>query len=276
MALSPDGNRLAVSRQDPATQNIDIWALDLTRQTWSRISVDPAVEHGPVWSPDGKRLVYESHRNNSLALYERVVDEGTSDRLLVTINRANYPCDWSPDGRDILYYAEGPGTRGDLWIVPMDGAQKRYPLIQTQSMEAEGQFSPDGRFLTYTSDESGTPQVYARPVSRANDGHLHVGGERWQISAGGGTQSRWRHDGREVYYLGADGQIMSVAVQEGAHDLQLGTPAALFHAAILPDPFATQYAVAPDGKRFLLVLPVASPPPQPARVILNWAAGPKR
>ncbi len=81
MALSPDGSRLAVSRKDPATRNIDVWVLDLARQAWSRNSVDPAVEHFPVWSPDGKRLVYESHRNSSLALYEKVVDGGAPDRL---------------------------------------------------------------------------------------------------------------------------------------------------------------------------------------------------
>jgi Tol biopolymer transport system component len=234
-----------------------------------------AVEHNPVWSPDGKRLVYESHRNSSLALYEKPVDGGAPDRMLVTINRSNATCDWSRDG-DILYFAEGPETRADLWIAPADGAQKPYPLIQTRFAETCGQFSPDSRFLVYTSDESGSPQVYARPISRGTDGRLQADGDRWQVSASGGMHPRWGPEGREIYYLGADGQMMAVAVKTSAHGLELGAPAALFHAPVVSDLYSTQYAPTPDGKRFLLVEQGVSNTPQPARVILNWAAGPRR
>ena len=118
--------------------------------------------------------------------------------------------------------------------------------------------------------------MYARPISRARDGRLQVSGERWQISTGGGMQPRWGREGHEVYYLAVSGQMMSVAVKEGARGLELAPPAALFRAPITADPDAMQYALAPDGKRFLLVVRSMSTSPQPATVFLNWAAGPKR
>ena len=252
LALSPDGRRLAMSRLDSETNNADIWVLDLLRSAWLRISFDPDVEHWPVWSPDGSRLVYESHRNSTLAFYEKVVDSPSPERFFLTLNRENGPCAWSPSGREVLYFAFDPKTKYDLWVAPVAGEHKPAVLVQTPFNEECGDFSPDEDFLVYTSDETGFPQVLVQQLSRGADGVLRASGRRWQISSAGGTRPRWRKDGKEIFFMGpSEGatRLMSVPVKRTSSGLDTGAPVPLFAAR------SDSYVASPDGQRFLIAVP---------------------
>jgi Tol biopolymer transport system component len=119
-----------------------------------------------------------------------------------------FPSDWSSDGRFLTYYRTDPKTGLDIWVLPLDGDRKPFPLIQTEFNESQSQFSPDGRWVAYVSDETGGPQIYVQSFPKLTG--------KWQVSTDGGTQPRWRHDGKELFYLALDQQLMAVTVLPGA------------------------------------------------------------
>jgi Tol biopolymer transport system component len=267
--LSPDGKKLVVAVREESKADTDLWLFDFGRQTWSRFTFDPAGERAPLWSPDGTRIVYAvGGLSTVLELYEKPASGSGEPRLAVGSSYDKFPTDWSRDGRFIVYHTFGGKTFWDIWVAPTDGG-KPFPFLATKSIEVQGQISPDGRWMAYTSDESGRLEVY---VTRFPDKR-----GRWQISSTGGTQPWWRGDGREIFYLGPDQALMSVGVQAG-DSFESGAPTALFRASfpMLIPAYWSNYCVTPDGQRFLVSELVTETASTPINVVLNWTAALKK
>ena len=280
-ALTRDGQRVALARN--VQGNSDIWLVD-ARGVLSRFTFDANLDTIPVWSPDGRRLVFRSTRNGPGDLFVRPADGSADEQPLLVTPEPKAPQDWSPDGRTLLYTIQGQKTGIDLWALPLDGdspstgsgrteARKPFPILQTAFNEMDAQFSPDGHWIAYVSNQSGEAEVFVRafPESRG----------QWQVSTAGGTQPRWRADGKELFYVARDGRLMATPIVIAA-DLQSvapGAPAALFTARLASGTSVTlgtfserpQYAVAPDG-RFLVNLALDTEATPPISIVLNWDA----
>ncbi len=268
--LSPDEKRVVFSSLEPQGGS-DIWVLELARGTPTRFTFDPAVEISPIWSPDGTRIVFSSDREGPMNLYQKAASGAGNDELLLKSDDLKAAVDWSADGRLILYQDVGPKTTFDLWVLPLSGDRKPYPFLQTDFAEQQGRFSADGKWVAYTSNESGTSQVYVRSF-------LSSGG-KWQISTNGGAQPQWRRDGRELFYISADRKLMAVDVRGNGSTFNVGVPKALFDLLIqtpgLPGP-RNSYVAAGDGQRFLVVSVPEERLTTPTTVVMNWTAGLKK
>ncbi|MBI3666800.1 MAG: serine/threonine-protein kinase, partial [Acidobacteria bacterium] len=271
--LSPDDQRVAANRRDSQTGTVDIWLFELSRGVTSRFTFGPGIAGGPVWSPDGSRIAFSSTRDGPWNLYEKLSNGGSDEPLLKSSNN-KFAMGWSPDGRFLLYalYAEqDPKTNSDLWILPLEGGGKPFPFLRSAFNESQGQFSPDGRWIAYTSNESGKSEIYVRPFSGAEAG----AGAKAQISSNGGTGPRWRRDGKELFYVAPDNKLMAVVVKAGAGAFQAGgVPQPLFKTRAAD--FNFLYAVAADGRRFLVISQAEQAASAPATVVLNWNAGLRR
>ena len=269
-ALSPDGRRLAVCRDDPQTAKPDIWIVDLVRGSFSRFTFFPRSEVYPVWSPDGARIAFGSDRTIPQQLYVKPTATGDEEKVLDTTHDA-YPTDWSSDGRFLVYSSGRAGaTRADIWMLPLDGERRPQPLLRGPFNEAEGQVSPDGRALAFTSDESGRPEVYV--------GRLPNLTERWQVSTGGGRFPTWRRDGKELFYLAADRKLMAVGLAAGSAS-EGSVPSALFQTRVPQADFPgfhSMYVPALDGQRFLVLTEPEKFNSPPLTIVLNWPADLKR
>jgi serine/threonine protein kinase len=259
--LAPDGRRVAVSRFD-ATTAYDVWILDWTRGTSSRLPFDKSIEADPVWSPDGRRVTFARNRLGHFDIFERAADGlGEETPLLATAND-EWPEDWSRDGRFLAYVSAAQGP-SDLYVLPLHGDRKPIPVATTPFSEDEPHFSYDGRWIAYNSTESGKPEVFVMPFPPT--------GRRWQVSTAGGAQPRWRSDGKELYYLGLDGRLMAVDVALGA-TAESGPPRVLFETGVNVSSALDQYVVTSDGKRFLIAVPVGPSAPEPITIVLDWPA----
>jgi Tol biopolymer transport system component len=258
--LSLDGVRVAVHRT--VQRNQDIWLLDGTRTT--RFTVDAGFDQCPVWSPDGRFVVFDSNRAGARDLYLRAANGAGDDRAVVTSTMDKLVTDWSRDGR-FLAYEQNPG---DLWIAPRQGGGRPFVFLKTDFQELEAKFSPDGRWVAYKSNESGQFEVYVRPFSGTASPPEDAG--QSQVSSDGGINPRWRADGRELYYVAPDGTLMAVPMAVVGSTLTSGAPVALFRPRIVGGgaAFSTQYDVARDG-RFLINTVVDETAP-PLTIIQNW------
>ena len=262
--LSPDGKRVAVCRDDPRTGTPDIWIMEISRGTQSRLTFHPRWEVYPVWSPDGSRIAFAWDKEGHTDIYLKAASGGVEE-LLLKERRATYPLDWSRDGRLLLFSALDPKTGSDLWLLHLEGSRTQKPLLQTPFNEGEARISPDGRFFAYTSDESGRPEVYVRPLSSI--------AEQWQVSAQGGTKPEWRRDGKELFYLAEDRRLMSLELTDGSgFDRYAPRPLFQTRAPRVDFPgFHSLYAVTPDGQRFLAVTEPEGRSSPPITVVLDWA-----
>jgi Tol biopolymer transport system component len=265
--LSPDGKRVAFQRLDPEQGASDIWLIELARGTTSRLTFDPANDGDAVWSPDGGRVVFSSAREGLPNLYQKLSSGAGGEELLLKTEDAKLANDWSPDGRHVLYNAMSRQSF-DLWVLPLFGERRPEPFLRTDFQESGGRFSPDGRFVAYVSDESGRFEVYVQSFPAS--------GGKWQVSNGGGASPRWRRDGRELFYLSADGKLMAVEVDGSSDTFEAGVPVPLFETRVGAISGDSPYDVAADGRRFLVKVLVGENAPAPVTVVLNWTADVKR
>jgi Tol biopolymer transport system component len=263
--LSPNGRQVAVSRT--VEGNTDVYLIDGARRT--KRTFDAAIERYPVWSPGGDWLAFASERKGVADLYRKRVSGGGGDELLKESPNNKNVDDWSPDGQFLLYNEEDPVTLRDLWVLPLDGDRKPFVFLNTNSQEHRGQFSPNGRFIAYVSNEPGSHEIFVRPFPRSND-------DQWQISSGGGIQPRWSRDGREIYYIAPDGKLMAVTITVVNGAIDVGKPKALFQTRTpggALTPFSRpQYDVSSDG-RFLINTIVEGTATSPITLLLNWKPG---
>jgi len=266
--LSPDGKRVVIQRADLETRNQDIWVIHLARETFNRLTTDPAFDQLPVWSPDGNSVIVSRR-----GMY-RVAASGGGEQLL--LQGTVFPKDLSPDGRLLFYVQRGEKTRADLWALPLFGERPPYPLLQSEFDENQPQVSPDGRWLAYNSDVTGRQEIHVRPMTA--EGKL---GEATHISTGGGLHPRWRPDGRELFYIAAplstsDGQMMAVAVKTSGPTFDFGAATALFKTHMLPNVPTFEYDVTSDGQLFLVGTVVGKANATAVSIVLNWTADLKR
>ena len=275
VALSPDGARAVASRTNPQdATKADLWLFDLSPGGGAtRLTPGDGTAESPVWSPDGKRIVFTF--NKSTFRQKLASGEGSAKEVFRTNSQNGlWANGWSPDGRFLLYatYVATPsGTASlDLHVLP-DNDSKPVPIVQTGFSEDQGRFSPNGRWLAYVSNESGVSEVYVREFATDFSSGSASSGGSVLVSRGGGTEPRWRGDGRELFYLAPNGKMMAAEASAG-QELRVGAPAPLFQT-----PSGTVVGdVTADGKRFLLVTPVGPSASVPFTVVLNWTAGVKR
>lgn len=267
-SLSPDESRIVVARKNLATNDNDLWLTDALGSSPVRFTFDPGSDILGLWSPDGQRIVWSSTRNGSFDLYEKEVSSTGQDTLLLRSEEPKFPLDWSRDGRYLLFRQIRPHTGHDIFVLPTSGERKPFPYLHTPAMENGGAFSPDGRWIAYNSDESGRHEVYIESFP------TH-GGKR-QISPAGGSGSRWRADGKELYYHSFDGRLMAVSVTGDGAILTTGTPTPLFAFRAAGTMTVPSYAVTRDGQRFLLSAIVETDPKAALSVVQNWTEGIKR
>ena len=262
--IAPDETRLAVRRAD-AVGTGDIWTLELSSGILTRVTSHPAEDALPVWSPDGRELVFSSNRKGPMDLYRKVVGGTEEELLLGSNNEDKFASQWLADG-SILFRAEGPYGRA-MYRLPLSGERKPIPLVKSTFSIGSPVVSSDGTRVAYYSNESGRDEVYVATFPTFV--------EKRQVSNGGGYQPLWRKDGKELFYLNRKGKIMSVNVRRGAR-LETGAPQVLFGTPDqAPEAGAPRYCVTGDGKRFIFPEPVEEGN-KPFTIVLNWTAGLKR
>jgi Tol biopolymer transport system component/predicted Ser/Thr protein kinase len=268
--LSPDGKRASVSIMDRTGKGRDVWVYDVTRSLRTRFTF-AGDEMASLWSRDGSRIVLSARRKGHLDLYQKASSGAGAEEVLLEDNQDKYPLSWSPDGRYILYLGIRLGTAASstgyhLWILPLFGDRKPYPFLNTQFNENPGQFSPDGRWVAYFSDESGKNEVYVVPFPGP--------GGKWQVSTGGGQNPRWRQDSTEIFYVSPDNKLMAATVNGKGSSFEVGAIKPLFTTH--PGGPRDWYAVSPDGQRFLINTVPEQAAAAPLTVVLNWTAGLKK
>ena len=269
--FSPDGKSLAFMRL--SATGSDLWLWDLARGSEQRFAKDPGFAWAPTWSPSGDRILFQSNRvAGVLNLYVRASSGAGEDQPMLLDESRKTPTQWSRDGRFIVYSTIDSKTRDDIWILPVENgkAGKPFVFLHSEVNEEFGQLSPDNRWMAYTSDESGRREVYVRTFPSGDDPK--------RISIDGGEEPRWRGDGKELYFVGADGKFMAVPMRIGSGakpSLEPSAPQSLFAAPPLAhyNTDAYDYDVTSDGKQFVLATPVDRPGSSPPlNMIVNWAA----
>jgi Tol biopolymer transport system component len=265
-AVSPDGRTLAVSRRDPATKTRDIWLFDLARGTDRRFTFDPADDSSPAFSPDSQRIMFTSNRKGHRDIWQKAVSGPSGEEVVLESSDAEKPVDdWTRDGRYLIFGRLVAGLKREEWALPLFGDHKPFAVIRGPGFIWGAQVSPNGKWIAYDSDESGRREIYVQNFPPA--------GGRWQISTDGGVEPSWSPDGKELFYLHLD-KLMALDVNS-LDRFESGTPHPLFEA-----PFGNHgrsaYAIASDGKKFLVNIRAEATDSLPMTVVLNWPAAVKR
>jgi Tol biopolymer transport system component len=253
MRLSPDGRRLAVTIED---DNRNIWVHDFERGTLGPVTSGAASEFGPVWTPDGRRLAF-AVESPVFRIFTKPPVVTAADEPMVTLEFDTVPMSFSPDGRYLVYTVSNPVTRADLWIRATGGTDGGKALIASKYEDGGAEISPDGKWIAYTSDESGRPEAYVQGFPEPS--------ERWQVSTGGAANLRWSRDGRQLFYARVDpSAIMSVQLTPAAGgSLSTGKPALVYEGRF------DAYDAAPDGRMLILRRDPAALAAS-IHIVLNW------
>jgi WD40 repeat protein len=242
LELSPDNTQVAVAVLNETSGLRDLWIYDVASGRRSRLDASASDENWLIWSPDGRSVAFNSQRTRGLDLY-RSSAQGGESQLLVADDDGKWPVSWSPDGRFILYVSSSEGTGNDIWVLPLTGDRKPYPFLRTTAQENWAAFSPNGKWVAYSSTESGQAEVYVTPFPKSS--------AKWLVSRRGGFQARWRHDGKELFFMAPDSKLMAAEVNSEGRDFEVGGITALFETHF---PYAPYHAfdVSTDGQRFLV------------------------
>ncbi|HLZ42452.1 MAG TPA: protein kinase [Candidatus Sulfotelmatobacter sp.] len=265
LAISPDGKYVAIDKTDESNDNTDAFIYDLARSTFRRLTFDPGIDAVPVWSPNGGQVAFTSSRGRSFDIYVKPADGSQPEHLLVpTSGVDSLPLDWSRDGHNLLYLVPP-----DLWVYSFADRKSRLFLKANASLN-NAQFSPDGKWVAYSSNESGRWEVYVTSFPDARG--------KWQVSSNGGEQPRWRGDGKEIYFLSADAKLMAASVDTKT-EFESGTPAVLFQTDPRERVATTEviiYDVARDGQRFIVNTNYNNGSAHPMSLVLNWKSEMKK
>ncbi len=259
--LSPDGRRVATDQTDLDGRHTDIWIHEPAQGATTRLTFDPSSHQAPIWSPDGKQIMFNSNRKLSTHLFLKNADGSGSEEEVADLGAVSINSwDWSRDGKYVLVRKVN-----ELWYLSWPERVAK-PLLQAKWTVRNAQFSPDGRWMAYASNETGSMEIYVSPFLSGNG--------KWQVSSRGGQEPRWRKDGKELFYVSADGKMMAVAVTPGA-SFKTGSPVALFQTH-RRQPVSSQdvfsYDVSADGQRFLIATKMDEANAAPLSVLLNWAS----
>lgn len=250
LEISPDGSRVAVAVTDAARSTRDIWMYNLASGERTQFTSDPADENWLIWSPDGKNVLLNSFSRDHLSLLESPATGGSHQTSVLESNEGKWPVSWSPDGRFVLYVTNNERTSNDIWVLLRDGSGSPYPYLHTAASENWASFSPDGKWVVFSATESGQPEVFVAPFP--------VPSKRWRISADGGSQARWRRDGKEIFYLAPNRMLMSAQIDISKAGVEVKGYEPLFE---LQHPYGSYHAfdVSSDGQRFLVNTLVVNP-----------------
>jgi Tol biopolymer transport system component/tRNA A-37 threonylcarbamoyl transferase component Bud32 len=264
-AFSPARDQLAFDATDPRTGKSDVWLRDLARGVNSRFTFDPTNAYSAVWTPKGDAIVYTSEREGAEGIYERSTVGQGEEKLLARLEGLFFPTSILPDGSAVAYQIRTVGSKTgfDIMILPRAEGAKPVPFRATPFNDGAAQFSPDGRFIAYASNESGRNEVYVQPYPGP--------GRTWQISTAGGTDAHWRPDGKELYYRSPDQKLMAVEVQLSPA-FQAGIPQPLFLMQLSTGAASTKYVPDPTGQKFLVSSTLGRDALAPTTVVLNWPA----
>ena len=264
--IAPDGRSIAVEIEGP---NHDLYLYDFARTVLTKITTD-GLSHDPVWSPDGKRIAYRSWQGRGMTMWMMPADRSGAATRLDPKGTRQSPVSFSPDGKFLSFDQKDEQTADDAWVLPLEGNAEPVPVARTRFWEGSAKFSPDGRWIAYSSTESGKPEIYVQPFPGP--------GPKIQISNAGGTDPVWRREGGELFYR-SDNKMMAVAVTPGS-DFRASAPKQLWEAPYsegsgascgMPGPSSSNYDVTPDGQRFLMVRDDDSAvATSKVIVVLNW------
>jgi eukaryotic-like serine/threonine-protein kinase len=248
-SIAPDGRNIALSKRG------DIWIMALDRGVTSRFTFSQADNSSPIWAPDQGHLAFISTRNGARGIYQKKVNGAENEELLLTTPDVDSLDSWSTDGRFLAFTSRDVQGKSRLAVLTLG---ERKPIaIPSSFNQTEGQFSPDGRWLAYVSDESGKEQIYIQTFPGSES--------KWQVSANGGTSPRWRRDGRGLFFISPENELMTVAVGNDGPRLTFSVPAPLFRA---PN---GAYDITPDNL-FLMRVREVEKPPSPINIVVNWNA----
>jgi serine/threonine-protein kinase len=255
--FSPDGQKLALTRREHGESHV--WIYEIERASFTRLTFGPGDEQAPLWTPDGNRISFRAGAPSNL--YWQPADGSGPEERLTASTHFQRACSWSPDGKTLVYLERTGGfATDDLWLLSLEGEREKRALLDAPFRETHGAVSPNGQFLAYQSDETGSDEIFVRPFPRS--------GGKWRLSDEGGTQPVWSRSGREIFYRNAN-KMMAVRI-ETEPAFRAGQPTILFEGSFhLPETSFPQFDIAPEDQSFVMIQARESWPTQ-IHVVLNW------